>query len=85
MSTFSHAYGATAMFESVARAIKDIEEPDIGDIDIHTVTLELNGQHGEFDLTIKGTDNVEGFLEDCEWRGIAHRNGGVTDLKEVDR
>lgn len=83
MATFSHAYGAVAMMESVARALRDIEEPDTGSVDIHTITLVRNGNHGEFDLTVKATDDSEGFLEDREWCGIAYRLGGTIDLEEV--
>lgn len=81
MATFSHTYGADSMLAAVAEHIKDIEEPDTGDIDIHTITLILDGQHGEFNLVIEATDEN---LEDHRWEGIAHHNGGVTDLQKVE-
>ena len=83
MSTFDHRYGPNAMLEGVARAIKDIEEPDTGSVDVHTISLVLNGQHGEFDCVVEATDDSEGFLEDRKWVGIAGRYG-TCDLEEVE-
>lgn len=85
MSTFSNTYGAEPMLASVAEHLKDIEMPDTGDIDIHTITLVLNGQHGEFDLVVEATES-EGYMvvEEHRWEGIAYRSGGVSDFKEVE-
>jgi len=81
MATFTITYGAEPMLSAVAQFLKDVEMPDTGDIDIHTITLVLNGQHGEFDLVVEATDED---LEDHRWEGIAYRNGGVTDFKKVE-
>jgi len=81
MSTFTNTYGAEPMLSAVADHLKDVEMPDIGEIDIHTITLILNGQHGEFDLVVEATDEE---LEDHRWEGIAYRSGGVSDFKKVD-
>lgn len=35
--------------------------------DVHTVTLELNGQHGGVDLVIKGSLQPIAFGENIEW------------------
>ncbi len=43
--------------------------------DVHTITLVLSGNHGEFDLTIEATD-ADG--EQVTYTGIAHRSGAVT-------
>jgi hypothetical protein len=83
MSTFDHRYGPTAMLEGVAAAIKDIEQPDTGSVDVHTITLVLNGYSGEFDVTIEATDDSEGFLESRKWTGIAGRYGQC-DVEEVE-
>jgi hypothetical protein len=86
MSTFPHPFsrnGAEPMLSSVAEYVSSVEEPDTGDIDVHTITLVL-GQHGEFDLTIEATADVDGFLEDRKWTGIAHRSGGVSQFAEVE-
>jgi hypothetical protein len=80
MATFSHTYGPAAMLAAVAEHVKDAEMPDSGSIDVHTITLVLNGQHGEFDLTIEATDQD---MEDRTWTGIAHRSGGVDNFREV--
>jgi hypothetical protein len=81
MATFTVTYGPAAMLASVAEYIRSVEMPDTGDIDVHTITLVLNGQHGEFDLTIEATDED---LEDHKWTGIAHRSGGVAQFGEVE-
>jgi hypothetical protein len=81
MATFSHAYGPGAMLASVAEYVRSVEEPDTGDMDVHTVTLLLNGQHGEFDLVIEATDND---MEEHRWTGVAHRSGGVAQFGEVE-
>jgi hypothetical protein len=76
MSTFLGSNGTMAMFMAVAEQVDRIDAL----VDVHTVTLVLNGQHGEFDLIIEATDSV---MEDRRWEGIAHRTGGVTALKAV--
>lgn len=79
MSTFHDTYGSEAMLAGVASQIDSIELMD-STIDIHTISLVLNGQHGEFDLTIEATD---ADMEDRTWKGIAFRSGGVMDMREV--
>lgn len=81
MSTFTHTYGPRAMLESVAEYVRSVEEPDTGEIAVHTITLVL-GQHGEFDLTIEATDMDE--MEEHRWTGVAHRTGGVSQFAEVE-
>jgi hypothetical protein len=51
--------------------------------EVHTIKLVLNGQHGEFDLTVEATTDTR-FLEDVTATGIAHRSGGVTELVVVE-
>ena len=75
MGTFIRS--AEHMMASVADAI---DATDTGDIDVHTISLTLNGQHGEFDLRIEATDED---MQDRLWTGIAYRIGGVADLGEV--
>jgi hypothetical protein len=65
------------MFASVGQIVTDIEDK-FPDMDIHTITLVLNGQHGEFDLTVEATGGE--FLEDHKWTGMAHRTGGVSNI-----
>lgn len=78
MSTFLGSNGTMAMFMAVAEQVDRIDAL----VDVHTVTLVLNGQHGEFDLVVEATDMDE--MEEHRWEGIAHRMGGVTDFKEVE-
>ena len=80
MATFSSTYGPAAMFASVAEYVRSVEEPHY-DMDVHTVTLLLNGQHGEFDLVIEATDKD---MEEHRWEGVAHRSGGVAQFGEVE-
>lgn len=80
MGTFNGTYGSNAMMTAVSLHLDSIQLAD-DDMDIHTVTLVLNGQHGEFDLVVEATDED---LEDHRWEGIAYRNGGVTDFKKVE-
>lgn len=76
MSTF---YSDTQpMMSAVAERVAEVDEQ----MDVHTVTLVLNGQHGEFDLTVEATDDD---MEDHTYRGVAHRGGGVTEFAEVER
>lgn len=74
MSTFIRS--TETMLSSVADLVDKVD----GRVDVHTITLTLNGQHGEFDLVIQATD---GDMEDVEFEAIAHRLGGVTDIKQV--
>jgi hypothetical protein len=76
MSTFIRS--TETMLSSVADLVDKVD----GRVDVHTITLELNGQHGEFDLRILATD---GDMEDVEFEAIAHRLGGVTDIRQVHR
>lgn len=79
MATFNNTYGPDAMLASVAQAItRDVESNP--DMDVHTITLVLNGQHGEFDLSVEATD---ADMEDHTWVGIAYRSGGVADFRKV--
>ena len=84
MSTFDQRYGSGAMLDAVAVAINDLQKAEGESVEIHTLHLERSGNHGEFDLTVKATDDKDGFLEDREWVGIAYRYGGTTDLEEVE-
>lgn len=65
-----------SMLDSLAAWIVEIDAR----YDVHTVTLVLNGQHGEFDLTVLASD-VD--LEDQTWQGVLHRHGGVSDMRRV--
>jgi hypothetical protein len=76
MGTFHRS--AEHIMASVADAIDAIDD---GSIDVHTVTLILNGQHGEFDLRVEATDDD---MEERVWTGVAYRTGGVRDFGEVD-
>jgi hypothetical protein len=75
MSTF---YGSPShMLAAVADAVAAVETDTVN---VHTITLVLNGAHGEFDLTIEASD------EDCEpvvFTAIAHRSGGITGFGMV--
>jgi len=82
MNTFPGTYGSEPMLAAVATQIDSIQLMD-EEMAVHTVTLVLNGQHGEFDLRIEATQMEE--MEEHAWTGIAFRAGGVMDLKEVDR
>lgn len=72
------SYGSEPMFEAVAEKVNQID----GSFDVHTVTLVLDGRHGEFNLRIEATDDN---MEDVAYIGIAHRGGGVTDFNRVRR
>ena len=80
MSTFHGTYGSQAMMSAVSMLLDSIQLDD-DEMDIHTVTLVLNGQHGEFDLVVEATDDD---LEDHKWTGVAHRTGGVAGWQKVD-
>jgi hypothetical protein len=75
MPTFSSTYKADPMLRSIAEAVTKFESDH--QVDVHTITLILNGQHGEFDLTVLATNND---MEDVTMTGRAHRHGGVSDL-----
>lgn len=64
---------------AVATVIDDLETRGH---EVHTVTLVLNGQHGEFDLTVLATTDPD--LEEVKATGIAHRSGGVSELVVVE-
>jgi hypothetical protein len=74
MSTFIRS--TAVMLESVADLVDRVD----GRVDVHTITLELNGQHGEFDLRILATD---GDMDDVVFTAVAHRLGGLTDVQQV--
>jgi hypothetical protein len=76
MSTFIRS--TETMFSSVADLVDKVD----GKVDVHTITLELNGQHGEFDLRILATD---GDMEDVEFEAVAYRLGGLSHVKQVHR
>jgi hypothetical protein len=80
MATFPGRHGSSTMMSSASLMIDSIEMANPA-MDIHTVTLILNGQHGEFDLVVEATD---GDMEDHRWEGVAYRSGGVRDFKEVE-
>lgn len=80
MTTFSGSAGSRPMLDSVGEMINDLQWED-EDIDVHTITLILNGQHGEFDLLVEATDEN---MEDLKWNGVAHRTGGVSDFGQVE-
>ncbi len=82
MSTFTSNRGAEYMFASVGDMVTSIEMSEPA-VDVHTVTVVLNGQHGEFDLTIEGSDMKSGFMEERKWTGVVYRSGGVMDFQEV--
>jgi hypothetical protein len=68
--------------EHMLSAVAELVDKVDGDVDVHTITLELNGQHGEFDLRVLATDDD---MENVEFTAIAHRGGGLTDIREVHR
>ena len=71
MSTF---YGSPGhMMRSVGDLVGLVDET----ADVHTITFVLNGQHGEFDVTILATDE-DG--EDVTYTAIAHRTGYISDF-----
>ena len=76
MSTF---YSSS---EHMLSAVADLVDYVDGKADVHTITLELNGQHGEFDLRVLATDDD---MEPVEFTAIAHRGGGLTERREVHR
>jgi hypothetical protein len=80
MSTFNNTYGPEPMLASVAESLKSVEKDEA--MDIHTVTLMLNGQHGEFDLVVEATDMDD--MEEHRWEGIAYRYGGVAGFEKVE-
>jgi hypothetical protein len=80
MSTFYGRNGGMATFAAVGEYVNSIEMTD-SDMDIHTVTLVLDGRHGEFNLVIEATQMET--MEEHRWEGIAHRTGGVSGFGEV--
>jgi nitrate reductase NapAB chaperone NapD len=77
MATFLGTNGILAMFHAVGEYVDSVDTPLM---DVHTVTLVLDGRHGEFNLVIEATDEE---MEDHRWEGIAHRTGGVSGFGEV--
>lgn len=72
-----NSYGSEPMLAAVAEQVDRMD----AHFDVHTVTLILDGQHGEFNLRIEATnDDMEAVVA----TGIAHRGGGVTDLRMED-
>lgn len=71
---------STGIYAQMLSAVSDVVVVLDHSYDVHTITLVLNGQHGEFDLTVEATDDD---LEDYQWKGIAYRHGGVDDLKQT--
>lgn len=63
------------MFAAVAEVVDATEAKGL---DVHTIVLQLNGQHGEFDLWIRSSDED---LEEHETDGTAHRTGGVDQIR----
>jgi hypothetical protein len=78
MSTFFD-HGSRAMLDSVAAEIDAVIPASV---DVHTITLVLDGRHGEFNLVVEGGTDDE-FFESVRFEGIAHRSGGVTEFKQV--
>lgn len=76
MATWSNTYGSAAMMASIADAVSKFETGHM--VDVHTITLSLSGQHGEFDLTVEATN---GDMEDVKMTAIAHRYGGVSTFQ----
>jgi len=79
MSTFFSSLGTLAAMQAVGEYVHSVEGEEM---DVHTITLVLNGQHGEFDLVIEATDMDT--MEEHRWTGIAHRTGGVSGFGEVE-
>lgn len=76
MATWDNTYGPAPMMAAVATAVKEFESSHA--VDVHTIILELNGQHGEFDLEVQATNDD---MEDVKMTGIAHRYGGVSHFQ----
>jgi hypothetical protein len=77
MSTF-YSDGGQNMLAAVGDHVAIVSRVD--DMDVHTITLILDGRHGEFNLVVEATDMDT--MEEHRWTGIAHRGGGVTDFEE---
>lgn len=66
--------------EHMLRAVAEVvDQMEAADLDVCFIRLELDGQHGEFNLTIEATDDD---LEVATTTAIAHRGGGVTEVKQ---
>ena len=78
MTTFTGTYGSAAMCAAIAETLDRINSLDM---DIHTVSLVLSGQSGEFDFTVEATDR---HMEERKWEGIAYRNGGVSGMRKAE-
>lgn len=81
MATFGSTYRSEPILASVAVAVTGIEVAD-DDMDVHTITLILDGRHGEFNLVVEATQMET--MEEHRWEGIAHRTGGVSGFGEVE-
>ena len=55
-----------------------VDEAEAKGLDVHTIVLQLNGQHGEFDLWIRSSDDE---LDEHETDGTAHLSGGVSQVR----
>jgi hypothetical protein len=55
---------------------------EAGGLDVHTITIVLNGQHGGFDVIIESTDTE---MEDHKHEYILERYGSLTGVKEDAR
>lgn len=79
MSTFfGHGAAAMPMLMSVGEHVSEVSTEEM---DVHTITLILDGRHGEFNLVIEATEMDS--MEEHRWEGIAHRTGGVSGFGEV--
>jgi hypothetical protein len=81
MNTFSGTYRAAAMMAAVAEHVGAVEVDE--EMAVHTITLILDGRHGEFNLVVEATDMDT--MEEHRYEGIAYRHGGVVDFKEVEQ
>ena len=72
MATFE-AHDPKHALLSVADAVREVETTH--GVDVHTITLTINGQHGEFDLIVDASDQD---MEEHRFTGIVERRGGVS-------
>lgn len=66
--------------DEVKAAVDLIAEDRSLPLDVHTVTLTLNGQHGGFDVKLEATD---ANMQDVTLTGILTNYGAVVDLTEA--
>lgn len=62
----------------LAAVAEQVDNMETAGHDVHTIVLQLNGQHGEFDLWIRASDQD---LEEQEIDATAHRMGGVDQVR----